>query len=68
MRARCCHVRERLLAENLETLAPGRYEVFGVGIGERSGTFELIIPPHNGVMLRLQPRRALAASSSGSKW
>jgi len=36
-----------LLEENLETLAHGRYEVFGVGIGETPGTFELIIPPGN---------------------
>lgn len=36
-----------LLAENLETLARGRYEVFAVGIGDTAGTFDLVIPPNN---------------------
>lgn len=37
-----------LLAENLETLARGRHEVFTVGIGETPGSFALVIPPGNG--------------------
>jgi FkbM family methyltransferase len=37
----------RLLKDNLETVAPGRHEVFAVGIGERPGSFELVIPPGN---------------------
>jgi FkbM family methyltransferase len=36
-----------LLAENLETLARGRHEVFTVGIGDTPGIFELVIPQDN---------------------
>jgi FkbM family methyltransferase len=36
-----------LLADNLETLARGRYEVFTVAIGATPGSCELVIPPDN---------------------
>jgi FkbM family methyltransferase len=37
----------RMLMENLGTLAPGRYEVFAVGIGETAGKFDLVVPTDN---------------------
>lgn len=46
------------LAENLETLARGRYEVFRVGIGETPGTFELVIPPGNRGRASLKAERS----------
>lgn len=36
-----------LLESNLQTLAPGRHEIFSVGIGEVPGHFDIVIPNGN---------------------